>query len=51
MMVLVATTTEGHRIAFKIDVPPSADDIKRVEAMQEMPGLADVVWTGQEKLR
>lgn len=51
MIVLVATTTEGHRIAFKIDVPPSAEDIKRVEAMQDMPGLADAVWTGQENMR
>lgn len=51
MIVLVATTKEGHRIAFKIDVPPSAEDIHHVQSMQDMPGLADVVWTGQENLR
>lgn len=51
MMVLVATTSKGHRVAFKIDVPPSADDLERLQTIQEMPGLADVTWTGQEKLR
>lgn len=51
MMVLVATTTEGHRVAFKIDVPPSAEDLHHVEAIQEMPGLEACTWTGQENLR
>lgn len=50
MIVLVATTTDGHRVAFKIYVPPSAEDLRHVEAVQSMPGLADVVWTGAENL-
>lgn len=50
-MVLVATTTAGYLLAFKVDVPVSADDIERIAELQAMPGLADCVWTGKAALR
>lgn len=50
-MVLVATTTAGYTVAFKVDVPVSADDIERITELQAMPGLAGCTWTGKESLR
>lgn len=50
-MVLVATTTAGHMLAFKVDTPVSADDIERIAELQAMPGMAGCTWTGKESLR
>jgi hypothetical protein len=47
-VVLIATTAEGRRLAFKIDTPATTEDLRRLAAIQSMPGLASATWTGQE---
>lgn len=46
-MVLIAKTTTGCTLAFKVDVPPSAEDLRRLAAIQSEPGLAGATWTGK----
>lgn len=49
MIVLVATTTAGNAIAFKVDLPPSAEDLRRMGALIDVsPGLVGAEWTGKE---
>lgn len=46
-MVLIAKTTTGHTLAFKVDVPPSAEDLRRLAALQSQPGMDGCEWTGK----
>lgn len=48
MIVLVATTTAGHSLAFKVNVPPSADDLERLAAIKAQPGVVDATWSIKE---
>lgn len=47
-MVLIATTTAGHSLAFKVDVPATTEDIRRLTAIQAEPGMVGCEWTGRE---
>lgn len=46
-MVLIATTTAGHSLAFKVDEPASSEDIRRLAAIQNEPGMVGCEWTGR----
>lgn len=46
-MVLIATTTAGYTLAFKVSLPVSAEDLERISELQAMPGLAGCTWTGR----
>lgn len=45
MIVLVATTPTGHGLAFKVAIPPTADDLDRIAAIKAMPGVVDATWS------
>ncbi len=47
MVILEATTTEGHRIAVKLADPPTADDLDRLATLCAFPGMAGAEWTGR----
>lgn len=46
-MILLAVTTEGHSLAFAVSEPPTDEDVARLRAIQDMPGLAGATWTGR----
>lgn len=48
VVVLIATTPDGHRAAFRVDVPLTPEDLRRLAAIQSLPALAEATWTGQE---
>jgi hypothetical protein len=48
-MVLIATTTDGHAAAMKCELPPNAEDLRRLSGLiAASPALADAVWTSKE---
>ena len=44
---IIATTPEGHQACFVIDVPPSAEDLRRAAALIASTDLADATWTAE----
>lgn len=47
-MVLIAKTMTGCTLAFKVDVPPSAEDLRRLTAIQSEPGMDGCEWTARD---
>lgn len=45
-MVLIATLPNGNMAAFAVEDRPTAEDMRRLAALQPM--LADAVWTGRK---
>lgn len=44
-MVLTGTLETGA-LSFHVSLPLTDEDLRRLAAMQELPGMAEVVWTG-----
>lgn len=44
-VVLKAELDTGS-LSFHVSVPLTDEDLRRLAAMQQLPGMADVVWTG-----
>lgn len=45
-MVLIATLPNGNIAAFAVEDPPTAEDVRRLAALQPM--LPNAVWTGRK---
>lgn len=45
-MVLIATTSEGHSLAFKVATPVTDEELRRLVAIQRY--VPDAEWTGRE---
>jgi hypothetical protein len=44
--VVLKAELDSGSLAFHVSVPLTDEDLRRLAAMQELPGMADVVWTG-----
>lgn len=47
-MVLIAQTTAGHSLAFKVGWPLSRQELERLAAIQSFPSMVGAEWTGRE---
>ncbi|MCA1572570.1 MAG: hypothetical protein LC798_20175 [Chloroflexi bacterium] len=43
-VVVEAVGAEGHRAAFVVGNPPTAEDVRRLVALGSMPGLRGAEW-------
>lgn len=46
MMVLIATTSGGS-LAMKVELPPTPEEVRRLEGLCAQPGMRDAVWTAK----
>ena len=46
-LVLIATRADGRFLCFKVHLPITDEEIRRIEGLQNFPGLEDAVWTGR----